>query len=171
VPGFIQGLYVDTHFLGASLYDVGLGLSFFEDNVKLQVAYGQLTQDQYEIFGTGPLRYGGDVLGLKRLAIGYALPFRSILGPDWAWLSASAAVGANFSLFSETQSGSPTWLSALLGQIEFPRVTIPRRNFLRTFAVYTEFQLWFVPTDVNARELRLETLVPHMSVGLRANVF
>jgi hypothetical protein len=171
VPGFIQGLYFDTHFLGASLYDVGMGLSFFEDNVKLQIAYGQLTQEQYEIFGTGPLRYGGDVLGLKLLANVYALPFRSILGPDWAWLSASAAVGANFSLFSETQSGSPTWLSALLGQIEFPRVTIPRRKFLRTFAVYTEFQLWFVPTDVNARELGLETLVPHVSVGLRANVF
>ncbi|MDR2257635.1 MAG: hypothetical protein LBE14_00645 [Treponema sp.] len=171
VPGFIQGLYFDTHFLGASLYDVGVGLSFFEDNVKVQVAYGQLTQGQYDLFGSGPLRYGGDVLGLKLLANVYALPFRSLLGPDWAWLSASAALGANFSLFSTTQSGSPTWLSALLGQIEFPRVTIPRRKFLRTFAVYSEFQLWFVPTDVNARDLGLETIIPHFTVGLRANMF
>jgi hypothetical protein len=171
VPGFIQGLYFDSHFLGASLYDLGVGLSFFDDNVKLQVSYGQLTQEQYALFGSGPIRYGGDILGLKLLANVYALPFRSLLGPDWAWLSASAAVGANFSLFSVTQSGSSTWLSALLGQLEFPRVTIPRRKFLRTFALYTEFQLWFVPTDVNARELGLETVTPHLTVGLRANVF
>jgi hypothetical protein len=171
VPGLIQGLYFDAHFLGASLYDVGMGLSFFEDNVKLQVSYGQLTQEQYNIFGSGPIRYGGDMLGLKLLANVYALPFRSLFGPDWAWLSASAAVGANFSLFSITQSGSPTWLSALLGQLEFPRVTVPGRNFLRTFAVYTEFQLWFVPTDVNARDVGLETVVPRFTVGLRANVF
>ncbi|MDR2159047.1 MAG: hypothetical protein LBP23_03145 [Treponema sp.] len=171
VPGFIQGLYFDFHFLGASLYDLGLGLSFFDDNVKLQIAYGQLTQGQFESFGTGSIRYGGDVLGLKLLANVYALPFRSLLGPDWAWLSASAAFGANFSLFSVTQSGSPTWLSALLGQIEFPRVSIPRRKFLRTFALYTELQLWFVPTDVNAQELGLETIVPHVTLGLRANVF
>jgi hypothetical protein len=171
IPGFIQGLYFDVHFLGASLYDVGMGLSFFDDNVKMQIAYGQLTQTQYDVFGDGPIRYGGNVLGLKLLANVYALPFRSILGPDWAWLSASAAFGANFSLFSITQSGSPTWLSALLGQIEFPRVTIPHRKFLRTFAVYTEFQLWFVPTDVNAQELGLETIIPHLTVGLRANVF
>jgi hypothetical protein len=171
VPGFIQGLYFDAHFLGSTLYDVGMGLSFFDDNVKLQIAYGQLTQGQYEIFGSGPIRYGGDALGLKLLANVYALPFRSLLGPDWAWLSASAAVGANFSLFSVTQSGSPTWLSALLGQVEFPRVTILRRKYFRTFAVYTEFQLWFVPTDANAEELGLETVIPHITVGLRANVF
>jgi hypothetical protein len=171
VPGLIQGLYFDAHLLGASFYDVGMGLSFFDDNVKLQVSYGQLTQGQYDIFGSGPIRYGGDILGLKLLANVYALPFRSLLGPDWVWLSASAAIGANFSLFSITQSGSPTWLSALLGQIEFPRVTIPRRKYLRTFAVYTEFQLWFVPTDVNARELGLETFIPHLTVGLRTNVF
>jgi hypothetical protein len=171
VPGFIQGLYFDAHFMGASFYDVGMGLSFFEDNVKLQVSYGQLTQEQYELFGSGPIRYGGDILGLKLLANVYALPFRSVLGPDWAWLSASAAIGANFSLFSTTQSGSPTWLSALLGQVEFPKVTIARRKYLRTFAFYTEFQLWFVPTDTNARELGLETVMPHLTVGLRANVF
>jgi hypothetical protein len=171
VPGFIQGLYFDTHLLGATFYDLGMGLSFFDDNVKLQVSYGQLTQEQFNLFESGPMRYGGNVLGLKLLANIYALPFRSFLGPDWAWLSASAAVGANFSLFSVTQSGSATWLSALLGQLEFPRVTIPRRKYLRTFAFYTELQLWFVPTDTNARELGLETVVPHFSFGLRANVF
>jgi hypothetical protein len=171
VPGLIQGLYFDVHFLGATLYDAGMGLSFFDDNVKIQVSYGQLAQTQYEAFGAGPIRYGGDTLGLKLLANVYALPFRSLLGPDWAWLSASAALGANFSLFSVAQSGSPTWLSALLGQIEFPRVTIPRRNFLRTFAFYSEFQLWFVPTDVNAQELGLKTVLPRFTVGLRANVF
>jgi hypothetical protein len=171
IPGFIQGLYIDTHFLGATLYDLGMGLSFFNDNVKLQIMYGQLTQEEYELFSTGPIRYGGDVLGLKMLANVYALPFNSLLGADWAWLSASVALGANFSLFSVTQSGSPTWMSAILGQFEFPRVTIPKRNYLRTFSFYTEYQLWFVPTDTNAEELGLETVIPHITVGLRFNVF
>jgi hypothetical protein len=171
VPGFIQGLYFDTHFFGASLYDLGMGLSFFEDNVKIQIGYGQLSQEQYDAFATGPIRYGGDILGLKLLANVYTLPFQSLLGPDWAWLSASAALGANFSLFSITQSGSPTWMSAILGQIEFPRVTIPKQKLFRTYALYTEFQLWFVPTDANANELGLKTVIPHITLGLRANVF
>jgi hypothetical protein len=171
VPGFIQGLYFDGHVLGATFFDAGLGLSFFDDNVKLQASYGQMTQEQFELFDEGPIRYGGDVLGLKLLANVYSLPFRSFLGPDWAWLSASLAVGANFSLFSIAQSGSATWLSAVLGQLEFPRITIPKRSFLRTFAFYTEMQFWFVPTDVNAGELGLRTIVPHVSVGLRLNVF
>jgi hypothetical protein len=175
VPGFIQGLYFDGHFWGASLYDVGMGLSFFDDNVKFQVQYGQFTQEQYDMFspksGSGRLRYGGDILGLKLLANVYSLPFSRFLGSDWSWLSASAAIGANFSLFSETQNGSSTWLSAILGQIEFPRITIPKRNVFRTYSLYTEFQLWFVPTDVNANETGISTVTPHITVGLRINVF
>jgi hypothetical protein len=171
VPGFIQGLYFDAHFWGASLYDLGMGLTFFDDNVKLQIQYGQFSQEQYNTFSPGDLRYGGNILGFKLLANVYSLPFSSFLGPDWTWLSASAALGANFSLFSQTQSGTATWMSAVLGQIEFPRVTIPKRKVFRTYALYTEFQFWFVPTDVNADELGIETVIPHVTVGLRVNVF
>jgi hypothetical protein len=126
--------------------------------------------------GEGPVRYGGHVLGIKLLASIYNLPFKMVLGPDWEWLYASFAVGANFSLFDlgregYTQSGTPTWMSALLLQIEFPKVTIPKRERFRTFSLFTEGQLWFVPTDVNAEEMGIKTVIPHFIMGLRAYVF
>ena len=194
VPGFLQGLYIEgviPPFIrqitndapvipfggGVTFFDVGMGLSFFGDNVKLQAQYGMMTQDLYEALGgVGQVRYGGHVLGFKLLAGIYTLPFGSIFGPDWEWLSASLTLGANFSLFDMalegyTQSGNRTWMSALLAQIEFPKVTIPKRKFLRTFSMFTEGQLWFVPTDVNAEELGISTVIPHIVLGLRLYVF
>jgi hypothetical protein len=53
--------------------------------------------------GTQALRYGGHILGVKLLANVYTLPFGSFAGPDWEWLSASFALGANFSLFDVGQ--------------------------------------------------------------------
>jgi hypothetical protein len=193
VPGFMRGMYFEATippFIkaaandapnlfagGATFWDIGLGLSFFEDNVKLQGNYGQMTQELYELIGgVGPVRYGGQVLGLKLLANVYALPFASFAGPDWEWLSASLAVGANFSLFDlgqqgYTQSGNPTWMSALLAQLEFPKVTIPKRKSLRTFSFFTEGQLWFVPTDVDAEANNVQTVIPHVIMGLRMYIF
>jgi hypothetical protein len=171
VPAFIQGLYFDGHFWGATLYDVGLGLTFFDDNVKLQVQYGQFTDEQRAIFATKPSRYGGNVYGMKLLANLLYLPLDFFLGPDFSWLSATAAIGANFSYFTETQSGSPQILSALLGQIEFPRVTIPKRSVFSTFSFYTEAQLWFIPTDVDTSEVSIKSLLPHVTCGVRLNVF
>ncbi|MCL2879647.1 MAG: neuraminidase, partial [Treponema sp.] len=193
VPGFIQGLYVEgiiPPFIkqiapkapvlfagGATYFDAGMGLSFFQDNVKVQVQYGFMTQDLYESLGaTGDLRYGGQVLGLKLIANLYTLPFGSFAGPDWEWLFLSLGIGANFSLFDianegYTQSGTPTWMSALIMQLEFPKVTIPKRSFLRTFSFFTEGQLWFVPTDVNAAANNIKTVIPHVICGLRVYIF
>jgi hypothetical protein len=193
VPGFIQGLYFEVTippfikqvwnsapaiFAGGATYmDFGVGLSFFEDNVKIQAQYGFMTQSIFESMGgTNPVRYGGHVLGLKILANVYTLPFGSFAGPDWDWLFASFGVGANFSLFDlahegYTQSGNSTWLSALLFQLEFPKVTIPKRTRLRTFSLFTEGQLWFVPTDVDAKEAGIETVIPHVILGLRMYIF
>jgi hypothetical protein len=202
IPGFLQGLYIETTippFIrqinnnapvvpfggGATFMDIGLGLSFFDDNVKVQGQYGFLFQDQYEgLGGIGPVRYGGHVLGLKLLASIYTLPLGAVWGPDFDWLSASFSIGANFSLFDAfstensgypgttyTQSGTPTWMSALLLQIEFPKVTIPKRTNFRTFSLFTEGQLWFVPTDVNAEELGIETILPKVIMGVRMYIF
>jgi len=193
IPGFIQGLYFDTvipPFIrqisnkapiifagGATYWDIGFGLSFFDDNVKVQVQYGLMTQKLYESLGAeGAVRYGGNVLGLKLLANLYTLPFASFAGPDWEWLKASFAIGANFSLFDfsrqgYTQSGTPTWMSALITQIEFPKVTIPKRTNFRTFSMFTEGQLWFVPTDVDAAEYNIETVIPKVILGLRMYIF
>jgi hypothetical protein len=194
VPGFLQGLYIEgiiPPFIkqvwgnapnmpfggGATYTDFGLGLSFFDDNVKVQGQYGFMTQDLYEaIGGTDTVRYGGDVLAIKLLASLYTLPLGSVWGPDFDWLFASFAIGANFSVFDVThkgltQSGESTWLSALLLQIEFPKVSIPKRKNFRTFSLFTEGQLWFVPTDVEAKKMGIKVVIPHVIMGLRLYIF
>ena len=173
VPSFIQGLYIDGHFWGASLWDVGLGLTFFDDNVKLQGQFGQFTKEQRALFDKSGMdaRYGGNIIGMKLLANVAYIPFRYFFGPGWQWLSAGFAVGANFSMFTETQSGKPQILSALLMQMEFPRIPLENQKAFRTFSFYTEGQLWFLPTDVQAGETDISSLVPQISAGIRINVF
>ena len=200
IPGFLQGLYIEAiippfikqvaneapnFFAGGATYmDVGLGLSFFDDNVKIQFQYGFLTEDIWTSMGQRPgtVRYGGQVFGIKLLASIYNLPLASVWGPDFEWLFATFAIGANFSLFDlaqekqstgvgYTQSGESTWMSALLLQIEFPKVTIPKREYLRTFSLFTEGQLWFVPTDVPAKANNIQVVQPHIIVGLRLYIF
>lgn len=171
VPSFIQGLYFDWHFWGATVYDVGVGLTFFDDNVKLQAQFGQFTAEQRSFFSSEEMRYGGNVFGVKLLANIARVPLEFFFGPDFSWLSASAAVGANFSQFSKTQSGKPQILSGVLGQFEFPIVTIPKRKTFRTFSFYSEAQLWFIPTDVSSSDVNINSIVPHISGGVRLNVF
>ncbi|NLM01170.1 MAG: hypothetical protein GX220_06935 [Treponema sp.] len=176
IPAFIQGLYFDMHFWGATLYDVGAGLTFFDDNVKLQVQFGQFTQQQYNMMENVfdlPMtmqRYGGNVIGMKLLANIAYVPFRYFFGPSWEWLSANFAMGANFSRFDNTQSGKAQILTALIAQLEFPRITVAKQKYFRTFSFYTEFQLWFIPTDVES-SVNIESLVPQISGGIRMNVF
>ena len=163
-------MYVDAQFWGATFWSAGAGLSFFDDNVKLQVQYGQFTESQRKMFTGTMERYGGNVIGVKLLANVYYMPFRYYFGPDWDWLSLNVSLGANFSHFSESGSGTPQTLSAMLMQLEFPRVTRDRKaSMFRTFSFYTEGQLWFIPSDVSSDDI--PTLVPQISFGLRAYVF
>ena len=164
-------MYLDAQGWGATLYSVGMGLTFFDDNVKLQLQWGQFTQAQREIFSQTQLRYGGDVFGIKLLANIAYIPFRSFLGPDWDWLSMGFALGANFSLFTETASGKPQMLSAVLAQIEFPRVTFRKAKCFRTLSLYSEFQLWFIPSDVTGGTVDVQNMVFQFSEGLRVNIF
>jgi hypothetical protein len=162
LPSFIQGLYLDTHFLGASYWDVGLGLTFFDDAVKLQFQLGgapSVTE------AADSVRFGGAVYGIKLLASLARLPFGFLLGPDWDFLSAEAMVGANFSYFSESVSGDGLVIAAVVAQIEFPRVTIKEWSFLRTYSFYTEAQFWSVSSDVQSG------VVPRLSFGLRFGLF
>ena len=175
VPSFIQGLYVDFHFWGASLYEVGAGLTFFDDNVKLQFVFGQYTQEQRDAVNAflkkeiTPLRYGGNIFGGKLLANISTIPFSFFLGHDFDWLSASIAVGAQFNYFSITNSGKGQILSAVLGQLEFPRVHINEVKAFSTFSMYYEFSLWFIPSDVAGDNIK--KLIPQGSLGLRVNIF
>ena len=173
LPKFIQGLHFETAFWGASLWNVGMGLSFFDDNVKLQVHYGQFLQSQFNvIYGNQRIRYGGHIVSLKLLANVFEMPFGYYFGPDWKWLYMDVALGAEFSLFTDTQSGRPQVLSALLMQLEFPRVKFYKQKYFSSLSFFTEGQLWFIPTDVDSSNLSvIKSITPHISAGIRVDIF
>lgn len=173
VPGFLQGLYIEGKFWGATLFDVGIGLTFFDNNVKLQFQYGQFTQEQRDIFANNQLRYGGDVFGIKILANIARIPFGSFCGHDWDWLSADIALGANFSYFTESASGVGQFLSAIIAQLEFPKIKWPKAKCWKVMSFFTEFSLWFIPTDVDSSSssYNIDKVIPQWSEGIRFNVF
>ncbi|MCR4580085.1 MAG: hypothetical protein K5681_07050 [Treponema sp.] len=175
LPAFMQGMYLDFRFWGASLFSVGLGLTAFSDVVKVQLSYGEFTQQQRNavsnVLGRDLTdgRYGGHIGSFKILATVTSIPFSYFLGHDWDWLSAAISLGADFSLFSETGSGKPQILSAIVGQLEFPKVKLQKVKFFSTFSLYTEAALWFIPTDVINTDIA--SMIPQIAVGLRTNIF
>jgi hypothetical protein len=164
VPQFIQGLYLDTGFLGATIYNLGLGLSFFENNVKVQLHIGQTLPDQ---------RYSGMVFGAKLIANVFYLPFDYFLGPDWSFFSMSAGLGANFSWFTMEENETPMMLSGVLAQLEFARVDmgklIPKWKYMKTFSLYFEPVLWFAPSDVSSEDAWRARLL--FTFGARFSLF
>ena len=176
VPSFIQGLYVDVKFWGASLFQVGAGLTFFDDVVKVQASYGQFTQAQRNLvsetlgISLTDMRYGGNILSMKILANISEIPFSFFLGHDYDWLYADVAVGADFSYFTETNSGKPQILSAILGQLEFPKIKLQNVKAFSSFSLYTEGSVWFIPTDVSST-VKIKNLIPQIGIGFRTNIF
>lgn len=175
IPKFIQGLYFDASFWGASLWSVGVGVTAFDDAVKLELHYGQFTQGQRDavnnIIGRGysNLRYGGHIAGFKIIAqVGY-IPFNYFFGHDFDWLTATISVGADFSYFSESGAGTRQILSAALMQIEFPRMTFENMKYFKTWSLYWEPQVWFISSDVSTTIDKI--IVPTMSIGIRTSVF
>ncbi len=160
VPGFIQGLYLDVSVLGATYWDVGAGLTFFDDNVRLQAQVGL----------SPPGRFSGLVIGTKLLANVAQIPASFFFGPDFEWLSAAVTLGANFSYFTMsddtiefTEDGLV--LAGMLAQLEFPIVRVPELRMFNTYSLYTEAQLWFISSDVEAGTAF------RLGFGLRTNVF
>jgi hypothetical protein len=145
VPQFIQGLYFDGNTMGATMWDAGLGLSFFENNVKLQLQAGKTAPNR---------RFSGWVYGMKLLANVFYLPFDYFLGPDWSFFSVAFALGANFSYFSMEEGENPVFMGAVLGQLEFFRVDfsqiLPKWKYFKSFSLYTEPIFWFASSDVSA---------------------
>jgi len=171
VPAFLQGAFIDLKFLGATFFDVGVGLSFFDDNVRFQAQFGIApSYGQYSMF-VGGGRYTGNVFGVRLLANIFNLPFSWILGPDWAFFSMNIAVGANFSWFSmaDEHERSSLFMSAVVGQFDIANVNMqelfPEWRFFRNFALYLQPELWFASSDV-----RGETIF-RMTFGLRTNIF
>ena len=160
VPSFIQGLFIDLHFLGGTYFEGGAGLTFFDDNVKLSV-----------FAGTSPPggRFSGAVFGAKLLANIATLPYGYFFGPDWNFLSSSFAIGADFSLFTmeaaEDEEARAIVLGAVVAQIELARVEIPQWTVFGAFSAYIEGQFWFISSDVEGG------IKPKIAFGIRSDVF
>lgn len=181
IPAGLQGLYFDVSLWGATLYNFGVGITAFDGAVKIQANFGQFTQNQRDfvsdLIGVDhtSLRFGGNVIGAKIIAQVFYLPFRYFFGRDFDWLTATLAVGANFSYFTETGASLttsepvPQMLSAAFAQVEFPRMTFSKQKYFKTWAVYTEPQIWFIPSDVASASVNKYVFTT--SIGLRANVF
>ncbi len=188
VPGFIQGSYLDAHLLGATRFEAGLGLSFFQDNVKLQVQLGQGFDAQPSwdnLFGYASAdtpaaelsRFGGYTVGAKLLANLAYLPFSYWFGPDWDFFSMSFALGASFTYFSQTTDiasmFSPTdgkymVLSGVVGQWEFAKFTFDWPVF-RTIGLYLEGGLIFIPSEASTS--LDEFIRPNVALGMRVGLF
>ncbi len=162
VPSFIQGLYLDGQMLGATTWEAGLGLTFFGDNVKLEGIYGSAPVTDEN--GDAQSFYG-DVFGAKLIANLLYLPFDSIFGPDWSFLSTSLGVGANFTYFTKTQSGSGLIVGSVFGQVEFPKLTLRDWKAFKKFSLYAEYQLWVLSSVVDGG------FIPKASFGARIGVF
>ncbi|MBU0956062.1 MAG: hypothetical protein KKI09_11595 [Spirochaetes bacterium] len=188
VPGFIQGSYLDLHLLGATRFEVGVGLSFFDDNVKLQLQIGQgfAVQPSWDnLFGirldtstaADNSRFGGIILGAKLLANVAYLPFSYWFGPDLDFFSMSFGVGASFTYFSQQASlldmfsppdGKYMVLSGVIAQWEFAKFTFDLPLF-RSYGFYVEGGLIFIPSEVSTK---LEEFIrPTIAFGLRISVF
>jgi len=143
VPGFIQGLYFDASALGGLNYSVGMGLTFFDDNVKLQFNAAQAPP------GT---RYSGWAFGGKVLANVYTKNLGDWFGPDWEFYTTSFTVGAHFSYFMMDEDETPLVMGQLIGQWEIIKADLqyffPKWKYFKTFSLYTEPGVWFAPSDV-----------------------
>ena len=152
-------MFLDAHFLGGSYWEIGAGLTFFDDNVKLSVFVGN----------SPPGRFSGVVLGAKLLANIAVLPYEFFFGPDLSFLSSSIAVGANFSYFNmaneQNADTAGLVLAAVIGQVELARFEIEDWNIFNAFSVYAEAQLWFISSDVEGGALF------KLAFGIRSEVF
>jgi hypothetical protein len=164
VPGFIQGLYLDTSFLGSVNWTTGLGLTFFDDNVKVQV----------NVSNVPPGRYSGWAFGGKILANIYNKNIGDWFGLDWMFWRSSIVIGAHFSYFLMEEGENPLWMSEFLGQWEVIKADMsyffPKWKYFKSLSFYTELGVWFAPSDVtydpNAWRVR-----PTIAFGGRVNLF
>jgi len=166
VPGFIQGLYLDFSILGGMNWCAGVGLTFFDDNVKLQG----------HALNAPSGRYSGWAFGGKVLANIWSENIGKWFGPDWAFWRTSIVLGANFSYFLMDPGEHPLWMGEFLAQWEIIKSDMsfffPKWKYFKSLSFYMESGIWFAPSDVSVQQDK--NAWPHKFViafGLRANLF
>ena len=145
VPQVFQGLFLDYSILGATSWNAGIGLTFFDNNVKLLGYIGQTPAGG---------RYSGMAAGGKLIANILHIPLWHYLGPDWEPFTMSAAFGANFACFTMDADEEPLVMGAFLAQWEFFKVDMayymPRWRYFKSFSLYAEPVWWFASSDIEA---------------------
>jgi hypothetical protein len=163
VPGFIQGLYVDVNVLGGLNFTTGLGLTFFDDNVKLQVQAGQAPSG----------RYSGWIFGGKVLANIWTQNMSKYWGFDWEFWTMSLTLGAAFNYFQMEEGETPLVMGEFLGQWEIIKADMsylfPNWKYFKSLSLYTEPGIWFAPSDVSSDEAWRTKFT--IGFGFRASLF
>jgi len=164
VPGFIQGLYFDTSFLGGLNFTSAVGLTFFDDNVKVQ----------FNVSNAPSGRFSGWAFGGKVLANIYNKNLGDWFGLDWVFWRTSFVLGAHFSYFLMEEGETPLWMGEFLAQWEIIKADMnfffPKWKYFKSLSFYMEPGIWFAPSDVtydpNAWRYRFT-----IAFGLRVNLF
>jgi hypothetical protein len=147
VPGFIQGLYFDTSVLGGLQFATGLGLTFFDDNVKVQGVAAR---------GADNSRYSNWAFGLKVLANIYTTKLNLWFGPDFEFWTTSITLGAQFLYFLMEEGEKELWMGEFLGQWEIIKADMseffPKWKYFKSLSLYMEHGLWFAPSDVSSEQ-------------------
>jgi len=170
-PAYKWGLYIDMSALGATYYNLGLGLGLFDNNVRIQGQFGVSPSESGNTSVVDGGRYSGNVFGIKLLVNIFHLPFEWLFGPGWGFYSMNIALGANFSRFSMEEDRSPIYLGALLAQWDIADIDFqffnPKWKYFSKYALYLQPEMWFASTDV----IDVPKIIPRLSIGMRLNMF
>jgi hypothetical protein len=165
VPGFIQGLYLDAGILGGLNWATGLGLSFFDDNVKVQFTFSHAP------IGSRISNYG---FGGKVLANVFRRNLSDWFGLDWQSWQTSLALGANFSYFlmdPDDEREFPQVVGQFLAQWEIMKIDMgyffSGWKYFKSLSLYAEPGIWFYPSAVSSAWNTKFTL----GLGMRLSLF
>jgi len=197
VPEAIRGLYFDFKTLGATYFDTGVGLDFFDHNVRFQFQWGFTpVLGAYSIVEHGG-RYVGNVMGIKLVANILTIPFDWLFKDrDWIFYKMRIGVGANFSWFEMDDWRNETWdpiagewrkkdeigvfMGAVLAQIDLASVDFnliyPNWKYFHVMSLYLQPECWFASTDathtvVNGKTETVPKTIWRICIGMRFNVF
>jgi len=178
VPSLIRGLYFDVKTLGATYFDVGMGLSFFNNNVRIQGHYGIAPPEGIITNVVEGGRYVGHVGGIKLVANILTIPFDWLLKDrDWIYYKMNIGVGATFSWFSMDNWRSSLYMGAVLAQIDLANVDFkyiyPNWKYFHIMSLYLQPELWFASTDAITDGLgnKVPKEIFRICIGMRFNVF
>jgi len=173
VPEIIRGMFFDMKGFGATYFDVGMGLSFFNNNVRFQGQFGISPEEGLASTFVHGGRYVGYVAGVKLLANIATIPFDWLFKDrDWAHYKVNFALGANFSKFwMDEPSRKSLWMGAIVAQVDLAnidfKIIYPNWKRFHVWALYLQPEVWFASTDV----IDVEKTIFRICIGLRINVF